>query len=91
MTNEKGFVLANRTRLIAYLLLLAVVLVWGSTFALVKAALGHTTPLVFNLVRMSLAFAVLAAVNARSLRGLSRADVALGAAAGIFLGIGYQF
>ncbi len=81
----------HRTRLIAYLLLLAVVLVWGSTFALVKAALGHTTPLVFNLVRMSLAFAVLAAVNARSLRGLSRVDVAFGAAAGIFLGVGYQF
>jgi drug/metabolite transporter (DMT)-like permease len=88
---EEEAVPVHRTRLIAYLLLLAVVLVWGSTFALVKAALGHTTPLVFNLVRMSLAFAVLAAVNARSLRGLSRVDVAFGAAAGIFLGIGYQF
>jgi drug/metabolite transporter (DMT)-like permease len=91
MTNERVPVLAHRTRLISYLLLLAVVLVWGSTFAIVKAALGHTTPLVFNLVRMSLAFVVLAAVNVRSLRGMTRVDVWFGAAAGVFLALGYQF
>ncbi len=52
------------------MLLLAVVLVWGATFSLVKAALTATTPLLFNLLRMVLAFAVLAAVNGRSLRGI---------------------
>ena len=46
--------------LVAHLLLLAVVLVWGATFSLVKSALTATTPLMFNLVRMALAFAVLA-------------------------------
>ena len=81
----------ERTRLLAYVLLLAVVLVWGSTFALVKAALGHTPPLMFNLVRMSLAFVVLAVVNARSLRGMTRVDVGFGVAAGLFLALGYQF
>jgi len=74
----------------AHLLLLGVVLVWGTTFSLVKAALAATTPLLFNLLRMALAFAVLAAVNWRSLRGVTRADLKLGAAAGLFLGLGYQ-
>jgi drug/metabolite transporter (DMT)-like permease len=74
----------------AHLLLLAVVLVWGATFSLVKAALAATTPLMFNLLRMALAFAVLAAVNWPSLRGVTRTDLKLGAAAGLFLGLGYQ-
>jgi len=76
--------------LAAHLLLLAVVLVWGVTFSLVKSALSATTPL-FNLVRMTLAFAVLAAVNWPSLRGMTRTDLKLGAAAGLCLGLGYQF
>ena len=82
--------LRSRT-VVAHLLLLSVVLVWGTTFSLVKAALVDTTPLVFNLLRMWLAFAVLAAVNWPSLRGLTRSDLKLGAAAGVFLGLGYQF
>jgi drug/metabolite transporter (DMT)-like permease len=77
--------------LAAHLLLLAVVLVWGATFSLVKSALTATTPLLFNLLRMVLAFAVLAAVNWRSLRGLSKTDLKLGAATGLLLGMGYQF
>jgi drug/metabolite transporter (DMT)-like permease len=85
MSTEKSQTLA------AHLLLLAVVLVWGATFALVKSALTATTPLLFNLLRMVLAFAVLAAVNWRSLRGLSRTDLKLGAATGLLLGMGYQF
>jgi drug/metabolite transporter (DMT)-like permease len=77
--------------LAAHLLLLAVVVIWGTTFSLVKAALVDTPPLMFNLLRMLLAFAVLAAVNWRSLHGLTRRDLGLGAAAGIFLALGYQF
>jgi len=77
--------------LAAHLLLLAVVIIWGTTFSLVKAALADTTPLLFNLLRMALAFAVLAAVNWRSLRGVTRRDLGLGAAAGLFLALGYQF
>ncbi len=81
--------LRSRT-LAAHLLLLGVVLVWGTTFSLVKAALAETTPWVFNLLRMTLAFAVLAAVNWPSLRGTTRMDLKLSAAAGLFLGLGYQ-
>jgi drug/metabolite transporter (DMT)-like permease len=81
----------NRNVVTAHLLLLAVVLVWGTTFSLVKAALADTTPLLFNLLRMTLAFLVLAAVNLRRLHKISRQELALGAAAGLFLALGYQF
>ena len=80
----------RRESLLAHGLLLAVVAVWGSTFALVKAALRDCTPLLFNNVRMLLAFAVLAAINFRHLRSLSRAVLAAGAVAGVFLALGYE-
>ena len=75
----------------ARLLLASVVAVWGATFALVKDALQDASPLVFNLLRMTLAFAVLAVVNWRRLRGLSRKTVLAGLGVGVFLAAGYQF
>lgn len=76
---------------LAHLLLLATVFVWGATFVLVKDALQDATPLLFNLLRMTLAFLVLAAVNHRHLRHLSRRTVISGAVVGTFLAAGYQF
>ena len=76
---------------IAHLLLLATVLVWGATFVLVKDALHDATPLLFNLLRMSLAFLVLAAVNHRHLRNLSRRAILSGIIVGLLLAAGYQF
>jgi drug/metabolite transporter (DMT)-like permease len=81
---------ARSRSLLAHLLLLAVVLVWGTTFTLVKSALADTTPLLFNLLRMALAFVALLAVNGPSLRGISRRDLGLGALSGLFLALGYQ-
>jgi drug/metabolite transporter (DMT)-like permease len=75
----------------AHLLLLATVFVWGATFVLVKDALRDITPLLFNLLRMTLAFAVLAVANHRQLRHVSRRAVVSGIIVGIFLGAGYQF
>ena len=77
--------------LAVHILLLAVVFVWGTTFALVKSALADTTPLLFNLLRMLLAFVLLALWNRRALRTLTRSDVRYGLIAGCFLGLGYQF
>ena len=77
-------------RLTAHLLLIAVTLVWGSTFPLVKAALREVSPLLFNLLRMALASAVLLAANWRALRGLNGAQIKLCATAGIFLALGYE-
>jgi drug/metabolite transporter (DMT)-like permease len=76
--------------LAAHVLLIAAVLVWGTTFTLVKAALGDISPLLFNLLRMLLAFVVLAAINWKSLRAISRRELRYASAAGIFLGLGYQ-
>jgi len=76
---------------LAHVLLLAVVLVWGATFALVKDALQDISPLLFNLLRMALAFVALAAINHRHLRNLTRRTLFSGLIVGIFLAAGYQF
>jgi drug/metabolite transporter (DMT)-like permease len=76
---------------VAHLLLLFVVFVWGSTFVLVKDALQDITPLLFNLLRMALAFLALAIVNHRQLRHINRRAIISGAVVGLFLAAGYQF
>lgn len=78
-------------RLRAYLLMLFVVAVWGSTFVLIKGALADATPAAFNLARMTLAFLVLAIAYHRSWRGISRKQLAAGALVGLCLATGYQF
>jgi drug/metabolite transporter (DMT)-like permease len=75
----------------AYLLMLFVVAIWGSTFVLIKSALADATPAAFNLVRMTLAFAVLAVVYRRAFSTIRREQVALGAVVGLCLAMGYQF
>ena len=84
-TGSKG-----RASLTAHLLLIAVTLVWGTTFPLVKAALREVSPLTFNVLRMTLAALLLNAANRRSVRGLTRKQVKLGATAGMFLALGYE-
>ena len=76
--------------LAAHLSLIAVTLVWGTTFALVKAALREVSPLLFTALRMSFASVVLLAVNWPALRGLSRGHLKLCALAGVLLGLGYE-
>lgn len=78
-------------KLRAYLLMTFVVAVWGSTFVLIKSALADATPAAFNLVRMTLAFAVLAAAYHSSWRGIQRWQIGLGALVGLCLATGYQF
>src|SRR5580692_10679447 len=78
-------------KLRAYLLMLFVVAVWGSTFVLVKGALRDATPAAFNLVRMTLAFVLLAIIYHRSWRGIHRGHLRSGALVGLCLAGGYQF
>jgi drug/metabolite transporter (DMT)-like permease len=78
-------------KLRAHLLLFGVVVVWGSTFVLVKDALGDISPLLFNLIRMALASVCLAVAYRKHLRHLNRETVIGGAVAGFFLAVGYQF
>jgi drug/metabolite transporter (DMT)-like permease len=78
-------------KLRAYLLMLFVVAVWGSTFVLVKGALGDATPAAFNFLRMTLAFAVLAVAYHRYWREIRAWQVGAGALVGLCLSVGYQF
>ncbi len=78
--------------LLAHILLIAVVLVWGTTFPLVKAALHDISPLLFNLLRMSIAAIVMLAILLTHNRQKpKRAELRLTATAGLFLALGYQF
>lgn len=93
----------RRHNLLAHLLLIAVVLVWGCTFPLVKAALRDISPLLFNLLRMSIAAIVMLTVllaNGHpkpSRAGFPRSSISgqselrLCITAGFFLALGYQF
>jgi drug/metabolite transporter (DMT)-like permease len=78
-------------KLRAYLLMTFVVAVWGSTFVLIKGALSDSTPAAFNLIRMTLAFALLAIAYHRYWHTLRRTHILSGAVVGLCLAIGYQF
>lgn len=71
--------------------MLFTVAVWGTTFVLIKDALADATPLAFNLMRMTLAFLVLAIAYWRHWREVSRGQLIAGAVVGFFLATGYQF
>jgi len=64
---------------------------WGTTFVLVKDALNDASPLLFNLLRMTLAFLCLALVYRNCLRTISRSSLIAGAIVGACLAGGYQF
>ncbi len=72
----------------AYLLMLFVVAVWGSTFVLIKSALADASPVAFNLARMTLAFVVLAVAYHRFWRGIHPGQIGAGALVGLFLADG---
>jgi drug/metabolite transporter (DMT)-like permease len=78
-------------RVRAYVLMLLVVAIWGSTFVLVKGALADATPAAFNLARMTLAFLVLAVAYHRYWRGIRAWQLGAGAIVGLCLALGYQF
>lgn len=78
-------------KLRAYILMTFVVAIWGSTFVLVKSALNDSTPAAFNLIRMTLAFALLAIAYHRSWRSIRHSHIAAGSIVGLCLAAGYQF
>jgi drug/metabolite transporter (DMT)-like permease len=78
-------------KLRAYILMTLVVAVWGSTFVVIKGALSDATPVAFNLIRMTLAFVLLAVGYHRAWRTIKRTQIAAGALVGLCLTAGYQF
>jgi drug/metabolite transporter (DMT)-like permease len=75
----------------AHLLLFFVVALWGFTFVLVKAALRDISPLLFNLIRMTLAFLCLAVIYRGQWRHIGPAGWKSGALLGSILAIAYHF
>lgn len=75
----------------AHVLLIATVFVWGATFVLIKSALRDVSPLLFNFIRMTLAFGCLAIVYRSHWKHVTRRALMSGAAVGLCLAMGYQF
>jgi drug/metabolite transporter (DMT)-like permease len=75
----------------AHLLLVAITLIWGSTFVLIKQALLDASPLLLNAVRLSLAAALLALYYRKHLSTMRRPALIAGCVVGLFLYLGYAF
>ncbi len=86
----KALAVSQRPRPLAFFLLLGVVMVWGCTFALVKGALDDAPPLLFNLLRFTIAAVVLAVVSGPSLRRMTGRSLRGGMVAGTLLAGGYE-
>src|SRR5947209_14756547 len=74
----------------AHLSLVAMSLVWGATFVVIKSALYDISPLLFNAIRMSCAALLLALAFHKQLRGLKLGAIRSGAVAGFFLYLGNE-
>jgi drug/metabolite transporter (DMT)-like permease len=83
--------LSRSLSLRAHLLLILVVVIWGSTFVVVKDALAGVSPLLFNLIRMSLAFLCLAIFYRGHFGRMTRRSLLAGLSVGFCLAMGYQF
>jgi len=83
-------VLVSRS-LKAHILLVLITFAWGSTFVLVKDVLAQISPLVFNAIRMIIAFVALVLIFHRSLKGMTRQTIKGGVLVGVFLFLGYAF
>ncbi len=75
----------------AHLLMLAVVMLWGAMFVLIKVAVDVIPPQWFNAIRMMIAFVCLALMYRKEFRHLTRDAWIFGAAAGASLALGYVF
>lgn len=81
----------NYNHLKADLSLLAVTLIWGVTFVVVKDALDHIGPYYFIAIRFAIACLFLCAVYYKQLAGITPKEIQAGVLIGLFLFGGYAF
>jgi len=86
-----GAASARSSSVRAHILLVSVVAIWGSTFVVVKSALTDVSPLLFNFIRMTLAFLCLALFYRGHFGRMNRRSLLAGGAVGFCLAMGYQF
>lgn len=82
---------AVTTQLRADATLLAIALIWGATFVMVKTAVSHVGPLTFIGLRFTLAAVAMGALFHRRVRRMDRRALSAGALIGLFLLGGYGF
>ncbi|MDY6794076.1 MAG: DMT family transporter [Actinomycetota bacterium] len=75
----------------AELSLIAITLIWGLTFSLVKLSLELISPFVFMSYRFTLAFLILGALTARRIRDVDMGMLKAGLLLGVFLFSAYSF
>jgi drug/metabolite transporter (DMT)-like permease len=75
----------------ADLILIGVVALWGTSFALVKGALAWTTPILFVILRFLLAGSIWLILYRHRLPHISRATLLRGVLLGTVLGAGFVF
>ncbi|AGB40487.1 putative permease, DMT superfamily [Halobacteroides halobius DSM 5150] len=80
-----------KRRLKADLALLMVVLIWGSTFAIMKGIFNTITPVYFLTLRFGVATLILVIIFHKRLSSLDFATLKAGLVAGLFLFGGYAF
>lgn len=71
--------------------LLAVALVWGLTFVMVKESLAFISPFRFLFYRFSLSFLFLLSISAKRMKKVDKSITKYGIFIGIFLFLGYGF
>lgn len=76
---------------LAHGLMVAMVMIWGATFVLVKEAIAHIGPQWFNALRMTIAFIALAIVYRSQFRQLTKAAWIAGGLAGLAMSAGFFF
>jgi drug/metabolite transporter (DMT)-like permease len=81
----------SRRAYLADAALVGVTLVWGSTFVVIKDALGGASPFEFVALRFGIAFIALGVLFYRRVLRLSRSELGAGAVIGVFLFLGYAF
>jgi drug/metabolite transporter (DMT)-like permease len=74
----------------AHLSLVAMTLIWGATFVVIKNALYDISPFLFNAIRMSFAALILAIAFHKQLRGMKLGAIRSGALVGFFLFLGNE-
>ncbi len=75
----------------AELILLAMTLIWGSTFVLVKTALGQASPFVFLATRFFIATLFIRLILADKFKVIPKETLRAGIILGVFLFLGFAF
>ncbi len=75
----------------AELILLSITLIWGTTFVIVKTALGYSSPFLFIATRFFLAALIIRFILSYKLKDISKETIRAGIILGIFLFFGFAF